>query len=236
MVGFVLGRGMLGALIGVIIGHWMDRKWFGAGGALPASAASKAERQSVFSTAVVSLAAKLAKCDGPVTREEVDAFKRQFSIPASQMASIGALYDRAKASADGYETHARRLAASFAGETVLLTEVIEALHQIALADGKLQPAERVFLDRVTAIFGLPRRAFADQALGAAEQDPSAVLGVARNAAMSGIKAAWRTLTREHHPDTLMAKGVPPDYIDLATRKMAAINAAYDRIRSERGES
>ena len=62
------------------------------------------------------------------------------------------------------------------------------------------------------------------------------LGLQPSASMSEVKAAWRKLTREHHPDTLIAKGVPPDYVQLATRKMAEINAAYDKIRQERGEA
>ena len=109
--------------------------------------------------------------------------------------------------------------------------------RIALVDGRLTPPERQFLERVATIFGLVGRVFSEQAgQPAAAPDAYAVLGVARNAATADIKAAWRRLTREHHPDTLMAKGVPPEYVDMATKKMASINAAWDRICRERGES
>ncbi len=238
MLGFVLGHGLLGAIVGLIVGHWFDTHVFGHGKRqLAASPGNRnTERQRIFSTAVVNLAAKLAKVDGAVTREEVDAFKAQFSIPPTQMAAIAAMYDEAKRDPSGYEIHARRLAEEFAGETTLLSEVLEALHRIALADGAMHPAERRFLETVASIFGILGRHFAEQATDLPDRDPYAVLGVARAATMNEIKATWRRLTREHHPDTLMAKGMPPEYIELATKKMAAINAAYDSIRAERGEA
>jgi len=232
-LGFILLHGPLGAAVGLIIGHWLDVKF---GKPRNGTAARAAERQQIFTASVVNLAAKLAKSDGPVSRGEVDAFKAQFSIPQSQMSAIATLWEQAKADPAGYEPHARRLAGAFADTPHLLNDVLLALNRIALADGVLHPAERAFLSHVAEIFGLGERPFAAQASELKSEDPYAVLAVSRAAAMPDIKAAWRKLTREHHPDTLMAKGMPQEYIDLATRKMAEINAAYDRIRTERGES
>lgn len=237
LIGFALGHGLMGAVIGVVVGHWVDVRVFGKNKRPPPRTNHDAQmtfRQQVFSTSVVNLAAKLAKVDGAVTREEVDAFKMAFAIPPAQRAGVGALYDQAKRDAGGYEIHAQRLADAFADAPVVRAEVLEALHRIALADGALHPSEKIFLDRVATIFGLTGRNFSAPSVDRA--DPYAVLGVARGAPMSEIKAAWRRLTREHHPDTLMAKGMPSDYIDLATKKMAAINAAYDSIRAERGDA
>jgi DnaJ like chaperone protein len=236
VVGFGLGHGFLGAAAGVAVGHWVDVRLAAAkpvdGGVL----SIQQERQRVFSTAVVSLAAKLAKIDGAVNREEVDAFKAEFIIPSSQRSGIAALFDEAKRYAGDYELHAERLARAFAGETEILSEVLDALHRIALADGPLTAAESGFLSRVATLFGFPARTFAQRYETFSDADPYQVLGVSPDAPMTDIKAAWRRLTREHHPDTLMAKGIPADHIDFATRKMASINAAYDRIRAQRGEA
>lgn len=238
LIGFKAG-GPLGALTGFVVGFWLDRKlraWFGGGAGGGRQGASQAERQRVFTESVVALAAKLAKADGAVTRDEVDAFKAQFHIPADQMSAVAALYDEAKRDPAGYEDHARRLAAMFKTSPLLLSDILEALHRIALADGRLHPAELQFLENVARIFGLVRKSgFANDAGQMGDDDPYAVLGVARADTMADIKAAWRKLTREHHPDTLMAKGMPKEMIDMATHKMAAINAAYDRIRAERGD-
>jgi DnaJ like chaperone protein len=236
VVGFGLGHGFLGAAAGVAVGHWVDLRLAAAKPVDGTVLSTQQERQRVFSTAVVSLAAKLAKIDGPVNREEVDAFKAEFIIPASQRSGIAALFDEAKRYAGDYEAHAERLARAFAGESAILSELLDVLHRIALADGPLSPPEKTFLSRVATLFGFPGRGFAGRQDGIIDADPYRVLGVSPDAPMTDIKAAWRRLTREHHPDTLMAKGIPADHIDFATRKMASINAAYDRIRAQRGEA
>jgi len=169
-----------------------------------------------------------------VTRAEVDAFKSEFGIPPEQLKAVGVMYDKAKQSADGYGDCARRLGGAYADAPVLLAGVLDALRRIALADGPMQPAETEFLAKVAEAFHLAG-ARVGAAADATEGDPFATLGVSRSASSEEIKAAWRELVRQHHPDTLIAKGLPKEYVDLATRKMAAINAAYDRIRAERGE-
>ncbi|OIR09992.1 DnaJ-like protein DjlA [mine drainage metagenome] len=238
MVGFGLGHSLMGAVLGLAVGHWIDRS-FATPGARPpfggttAAGREAARRQQVFTESVVTLAAKLAKADGPVTRIEVDAFKALFVLPPGQMGQIADLWDRARETPEGFEAAARRLAECFAFAPPLLAEVLNALNRVALADGPLHPAEEAFLARVADIFGLSGRHFHRDERDAA--DPYALLGVSRGADMAEIKAAWRRLSRENHPDALAAKGMPQDYIAIATKKMAEINAAYDRIRTERGE-
>lgn len=238
LLGFVLGHNSpLGALVGLVIGHWVDKKLSAQAGQAKTVFRRLEQRQQLFTVSVVTLAAKLAKIDGHVVRAEIDAFKTAIAIPPAQRASIAALYDEAKKDSAGYEDHARRLADAFADNPLLLAEVLAMLHRIALADGALAPEERTFLETVAGIFGLTGRRFGDEAPRAPseENDPYAVLGVPRTASSAEIKAVWRKLTREHHPDTMIAKGVPKEYVDRATSRMAAINAAYDRIRAERGE-
>ena len=71
-------------------------------------------------------------------------------------------------------------------------------------------------------------------VGAAEADPFEILGVSSSASNDEIKSAYRRLIRENHPDTLVAKGMPQEFIDIANQRMAAINAAYDTIEKKRG--
>ncbi len=234
LVGFRFGL-LPGAVIGLLLGHMVDR-WLVRGGLRALSGwAPWARRQQVFTECAIVLSAKLAKVDGPVTRAEVDAFKTEFKIRPEQMRAVGRLFDHAKKTADGYESYARRLGEAFSDAPVLLSGVFDALRRIALADGPIQPAETAFLSSVAAAFHLAGAA-ASATAGNGEDDPYAVLGVSPSAATEDIKLAWRELVRQHHPNSLMAKGLPKDYVDLATRKMAAINAAWDRIRSERGET
>jgi DnaJ like chaperone protein len=234
LAGFALGHSPLGMLAGAALGHWADLRL--------AKAFPRAEtvrRRDIFATGVSGLAAKLSKVDGPVTRAEVDAFKEQFRFSDDQMALVAQVFDEAKQDPYGFEPYAQALADNFAAEPFLLAEIFGALHRIAAIDGGVNQAEQIFLQRVAFIFGLPFQSQGGpppRSKPLVDASPYIVLGVKPSASMEEIKAAWRKLTREHHPDTLIAKGVPADYVDLATRKMAEINAAYDKIRQERGEA
>ncbi|HYZ33366.1 MAG TPA: molecular chaperone DjiA, partial [Crenalkalicoccus sp.] len=219
-------------------------------GGLPPGAASLAallgSREQLFSIGVVVLSAKLAKCDGPVKRAEIDAFKRLFRIPPEGLREIGQLFDRARQSTEGFEPFADKLGEAFADNKGMLEDVLAALFQIARADGPLTRAEVAFLQRVQLSFGLDARSWeraregrtAGAAGGAAAQaagpDPYTVLGVPREASDEAVHQAWRRLMRENHPDSLAARGVPPAFVKRATDKVAEINAAWDRIKRERG--
>ena len=67
-----------------------------------------------------------------------------------------------------------------------------------------------------------------------DTDPYQVLGINQKTTDAEVKKAYRKLIRENHPDTLIAKGMPQEFIDVANEKMAAINAAYDLVEKERG--
>ncbi len=253
VAGFAMG-GPVGAVLGAALGHAADtRGGQGLAGMRPADllgrpdplrmteiAAMLGSRDTVFSIAVVVLAAKLAKVDGPVKRSEIDAFKRLFRFAPENAKDIARLWDGARESADGFEPFAEKLAEAFADNRAVLEEVLAALFAVARADGPLNPAEERFLAAVRARFGLSERAWEQARAGAAGRvepagpDPYAVLGVSRNASTEEIRATWRRLMRENHPDTLAARGVPPHFIEAATRRVSEFNAAWNRIKRERG--
>jgi DnaJ like chaperone protein len=233
LAGLLLGHSPLGMLAGAVLGHMLDLRL-----AKIFPNPEQVRRRDVFATGVSALAAKLAKVDGPVTREEVDCFKEQFRFGDNQMALVAKVYDDAKRDPYGFEPYAQALAENFAAEPFLLAEIFGAFYRIAAVDGGVNQLEQAFLQKVADIFGLPYQSYGGPPPRSRPVDasPYIVLGLAPSASMKEVKEAWRRLTREHHPDTLIAKGVPPDYVDLATRKMAEINAAYDKIRQERGEA
>jgi DnaJ like chaperone protein len=251
VAGFFTG-GPIGALVGAAMGHAADE---GAAGrvfrASPHGAADLAallgSREQLFAICVVVLSAKLAKCDGAVKREEIDAFKRLFRIPPESLREVGQLFDQARDSPEDYESFARRLGDAFADNKGMLEDVLAALFQIARADGPLTRAEVAFLQGVQLRFGLDSRAWerardgraapggsGSAAAAYAGPDPYAVLGLTRDASDVDVRQAWRRLMRENHPDSLAARGVTPDFVKRATDKVAGINAAWDRIKRERG--
>ncbi len=190
-----------------------------------------------FTIAVIALSAKMAKADGIVTDDEIEAFERLFRVHPDEAANVRRVFDLARRDTAGYETYARQIARLFAGNPALLEDILDGLFEIAKADGVLHPGELALLERVAEIFGFApnefRRIRASHFAPDAA-DPYVVLGVAYDASDEEIHRTYRRLVRENHPDSLIGRGVPPEFVRLATDKLAAINVAYDRIEAERG--
>ncbi|PHS74451.1 MAG: molecular chaperone DjlA [Rhodospirillaceae bacterium] len=236
VTGFAMG-GPLGALLGAVAGHAVDQMKNQGTITHHGGGSREEERQVAFTLAVIALGAKMAKADGKVTRDEVDAFKKLFRIPPEEAANVGKIFDRAKTSTAGYEMYAQQVANMFPHEPYVLEELLGGLYHIALADGVVHPAELEFLWNVAQIFGFDRNNFeritASHA-GSGEGNPYDILGIRKEDTDVAIKSAYRKLIHENHPDKLMAQGMPQEFIEIANEKMAAINAAYDTVKKERG--
>jgi DnaJ like chaperone protein len=250
MAGFAVA-GPFGAIMGAALGHAADSGSlpFGqaAGGFFdpanfhPAKVASLfSPREQIFALCVVSLAAKLAKCDGAVNRAEIDAFKRHFRIPPENMRHVGRAFDQARVTSDDFEPFATQLGQAFADNKGLLEDVLAGLFGIARADGTVNDRELKFLSRTARALGLEGESWERARAGTArphinpnEPDPYSVLGVPKNASDEVVRATWKKLMRENHPDSLASRGVPEDFVRRASDKVARINAAWDRIKRER---
>jgi DnaJ like chaperone protein len=245
MAGFAVG-GPVGALFGMAMGHAADQGRFTsfgsfAGRALPFDpahlAAMLGRRDQVFAISVTVLAAKLAKCDGPVSRIEIQAFRSSFSIPENSVNEVGRLFDNARESVEGFEAYATQLGQAFSDERGILEQVLGGLYQVARADGRVNQAEADFLSRVAFRFGLGeeavRRAMGGAVAAPPTDDSYATLGLTRSASGGEIRARWMLLVREHHPDVLASQKASGARIKQASEKVAKINAAYDAIKRER---
>ena len=251
VIGGLLGLGMggsWGAAVGVIVGHMYDtRQDSGVGFWSNSRSFTATIEESVFTMGVIVLGAKMAKADGRVTRAEIEAFKRVFQIAPAQEATVGHLFDRAKQSADGFEPYALQLANAFRHNPAVLEEILSGLFIIAAADhAGLSFAEITFLKRVAFIFGFGADDFARIAARSGiryqsrekPQNPLsesyAILGLSETSSAEETKTAYRALIRKHHPDKLMAQGMPPEFVATATEKMKRINAAYDAVCKAKG--
>ncbi|WP_424134457.1 TerB family tellurite resistance protein [Roseomonas chloroacetimidivorans] len=245
-VGFAMG-GPVGAMLGSALGHAADEGTLGK--AIPGLdgaqvAAMMGSRESLFAVSVVVLSAKLAKCDGPVQRSEIDAFKLMFRIPPESLKEVAQLFDRARETPEGAEPFADRLGAAFADDKKVLEDVLGALFRIAEADGPVNRAETTFLAGLHSRMGLDSAAWnrarhgqpnpENPRLEPQGPDPYAVLGLTRGCSDEEVREARRRLMLENHPDKLMARGAPAEAVAQASGKVADINAAWDRIKRERG--
>ncbi|MGI9488127.1 MAG: TerB family tellurite resistance protein [Geminicoccaceae bacterium] len=258
ILGYILG-GAAGGVIGAVSGHLFDRyraaerrnrrrqRSRASGrangvGAKPIFDDPTETRRIAFATAIIVLGAKLAKADGQVTRDEVDAFKQRFKFSEDEVGGVARIYDQAKTSAEGFEPYARQIAALFGRDPVLLEELLIGLFEVARADGDLRTGEIEFLREVASIFGFDQAKFEQMratfsAAGkptSQGQNPYKVLGVSRSATDADIKKAYRKLVRELHPDQLIAKGLPKEFISRANNRLAMVNTAYDQIEKQRG--
>jgi DnaJ like chaperone protein len=223
VAGLVTG-GPLGALLGAVAGHFLiDR--------------DGTDASVGFTIAVIALSAKMAKADGIVTEDEVRAFERLFRVAPEETANVRRVFDLARRDTAGFEVYAAQIARLFADNPALLEDILDGLFEIAKADGVLHPGEAAFLERVAEIFGFApnefRRIRASH-FAPDKADPYVVLGVAYDASDDEIRHTYRRLVRENHPDSLIGRGVPEEFVRLATDKLAAINGAYDKIELERG--
>ncbi len=194
------------------------------------------EKSVGFTIAVIALGAKMAKADGQVTRDEVSAFRQVFTIPEGEEKAAARIFNLARQDIAGFEQYAARIAAMFGQDDPALCDLMEGLFHIAMADGRYHPAEDDFLARVADILGFDKHRF--QALRArfvpdARPDPYQVLGVSPTDSLADIRKAWRQQVRDSHPDRMQARGVPPEAIRLAEKRLIALNQAWEDIREER---
>lgn len=244
--GLAIG-GPIAGLLGVMLGHSVDQMIDQRLSTETAPAARNdwagdpkdhpGLRQIGFTIGVIALGAKMAKVDGEVTGAEVEAFRSFFHVPPGEEKNVERFFDLAKRDSAGFEPYARQVAALFPDAPEILENVLEGLFDIAKADGKVGAAEADYLAKVASIFGLSESRFARAraaALGEVECEPCIVLGIDPLATDEQIREAWLRQVKAHHPDRLIAQGLPEEAIKVANRKLALINDAYDRLRRERG--
>ncbi len=190
------------------------------------------ESSVAFTIAVIALGAKMAKADGQVTRDEVTAFREVFRIGDDDAHGAARVFNLARTDVAGFDDYARRIKGMFADDSPILTDLLEGLFHIAMADGIYHPNENAFLEEVAHIFAVPDSHF--ETLRArfvpnTSPLPHIVLGVSCGATKEEARNAWRRLVRENHPDALIARGLPEEAVKMAEKRMIDINRAWETI-------
>jgi DnaJ like chaperone protein len=229
--------GPLGALLDRVARHLPSRHTHGDG----QSAGDDPRHGIAFTIAVIALSAKMATADGVVTRDEVAAFGEVFQVPPGEEDHVRVVFDLARKSTAGFESYARQVGRLFANDRAVLENLLGGLFHIALADGRVFPAEDAYLREVARHFGFDAadyarvRALHVGAEPEALEDPYAILGVSPDASADVLREAYHRLVRDNHPDFVIAQGLPPEFIALATARVARINAAYEQIAKRRAQ-
>ena len=235
--GFALG-GPIGAIIGVMAGSAFDRR-SKSRSTFNFNRSDNNQKQQIFTLSFIILSAKLAKSDGQVTDDEIRAFKDKFKVPKSEINKVAKIFNEAKKDTYGYKQIANQVGNLFSKNKVLLEELLNNLFYIAASDGNISLSEVNLLRSISKSFKFSEKDFQrifQSNLKNTESDPYKVLGVNRSSSENEIRKKWIQLNKEHHPDNLIAKGMPKEFIKQSNKELAAINIAYDKIKDIRGIS
>ena len=239
--GFALG-GPLGALLGVMAGHGIDKAKIGKNKIHITQMANEHSEQ-VFATGVIALAAKLSKADGKVTKNEIDTFKKIFEFPNSDINIISKLFNSAKEDPYNYQSYAKQLSECFV-EKKILYEILNALFAIAYADGVLHHNEEKMLLEISEIFKISKDGYNRIKVIYENKKPSTkknlktyyeLLGVSETDSLDNIKKKYRNIIKEYHPDAIQGKGLPDEFINFANKKLIDFNEAYNEIKKHKKE-
>ena len=253
--GFMLG-GPLGAVLGAALGHSFDRGMAGMEDALEPGERERV--QTAFFTATFSVMGHIAKADGRVSADEIalaEAVMGEMDLSPDLRRTAIRLFEQGKGADFPLEDVLDQFRRECHGRHTLIRMFLEIQLQAAYADGSLDGAEDALLQRVCARLGIPlqvyrrlermmgaERRYAGRAGSRAEppsqgpslEDAYALLNVSPDASDAEVKRAYRRLMSQHHPDKLVAKGLPEEMMKLATQKTHEVRKAYDRVKEARG--
>tara|TARA_B100000686_G_scaffold89006_2_gene95683 strand:- start:12963 stop:13751 length:789 start_codon:yes stop_codon:yes gene_type:complete len=248
--GLLLG-GPLGAVLGLAVGHGVDKirkidsKNINKKNFYRNTQFSTNDKQMVFATGVIVLSAKLAKADGQVTKDEIETFKSVFDFDSRDETAIGKIYNEAKLSADGFEIYASQLKQVFGDQEALYVEFITSLFKIAFSDGLLHPKELEMINKISNIFGIPKNIFESiqgkfdnfdsKGLNNLLDEDYKIFSCNKNDTDKKLKDNYLKLVKDYHPDNLVSKGLPEEFIRFANQRLSEINNAYDRIEKSRNK-
>ncbi len=241
-IGLLFG-GPLGMIAGIAFGHMFDKA-----GALPEQqrtvhASSLDQRQMLFFVGAFSMLAKIASIDGAITKAErarVIAFIRSDLRLGSEQEELALrIFDAAASSEESFDRLALQFVQAFRFEPNILQTMVDILVQVAAADGTVSLAEEALIKRAAQIFGIAV-SYVDHLIARyrGKVDPLqaaySILGVDSGATDDQVKAAYRKLSREFHPDALAAKGMGEEFTAHATGKFREIQGAWESIKGARG--
>lgn len=236
--------GPFGAIIGAAIGSSMGGQQTASGSRIGYSEAQR--KQAIFFTAAFSMVGKLAKADGRVCENEIEAIQRvsreALGLDAQTRQYAINVFSQAKDSPDSFESFAQQFGELFWQDQQMCTFMMSFLFQVAMADGSLHASEEQMLQSAKQAFRLHDSVYQSlysRFVGGTAKPASSLkkhfvnLGIEEGASTSEIKKAYRQKAAEFHPDKIEGQGLPPEFIKFANDKLAEINASYEAVMSAR---
>ena len=206
---------------------------------------------------LVSLLAKVAKSDGRVSELEarlitqvLDDLSQKVSGVSGVREYLKKVYNSQKENVDNaYET-ARNYKRAFNLNYDTCVARLTFFLNLAYIDGEFNKSEQDIIRNIAYGFGIDKEtldeiifkfdSFYGSRFGAdhdeisQENDAFEVLGLSKNASLEEVKARYKELVRQYHPDILMGRGESKEVIERSTKKLQEINEAYGRLKEKFG--
>ena len=252
--GFMLG-GPLGALLGAALGHNFDKGIDNLPDDGEFDPGQQERVQMAFFTATFSIMGAVAKADGQVTREEIrlaELVMQQMNLSSEMKKTAVSLFNEGKQADFPLDEVIEQFRFECHRRVNLMQMFVEIQLQAAYADGEMDAAERQLLQHVCKKLGFSSLLFkqlemrikaernftggagqSQQPRGPSLADAYAVLGVSESTPDRDLKKAYRRLISQHHPDKLVAKGLPEEMMKVAADKTHEIKQAYEIIKQHR---
>ncbi len=257
--GFMVG-GPLGALLGAALGHNLDKGLKGLGSEEELDPGDRERVQTAFFTATFSVMGHVAKVDGQVSADEIalaQSVMNEMELAPNLRQTAMRLFTEGKSADFPLDDVLDQFKQECHRRNTLLQMFVEIQIQAAYADGQLAPVEEALLLHICDRLGISKfiyrrleqmisaqRGFnsrgrrqqgapAVQSPGLSLKDAYAILSISPDANDDEVKKAYRRLLNQHHPDKLVAKGLPEEMMKLATRKTHDIRKAYEKVKEAR---
>lgn len=251
--GFLLG-GPLGAVLGASVGHQFDLGLTGIDEEFTFPPGDQHRVQMAFFTATFSVMGHIAKADGRVSPEEISQANRimeQMSISGELRKTAINLFQQGKNPDFPLDEVLNQFYRECHQRTDLIRMFLEIQMQEAFADGICDRNEEQLLLHICRSLRIPRfeyerlkiqlqaqyrfyewgkrRHYRPAAQKSSLEDAYGVLGLTPAATEAEVKKAYRRLMSKHHPDKLVANGLPEEMMKLAKEKTQKISKAYETI-------
>ena len=227
LLGFVV-LGPLGALVGSVIGSNLSSR-------SRRKRPNNFDKQVAFFAALFACLAKIAKADGRVDESEINKIEeiisKKLNLNQEHRKFAINIFQKAKDDNISFESYASNLYQILYSSPNSLLVFYEILFELALADGILHPKEEELLKKIPKIFNFEHKVYRSLFEKYVNQNRNfyKVLGVEENSSFPNIKKAYLKKRKEFHPDTLIGKGLPEEFIEKAKEKFIEIQEAYEEL-------
>lgn len=239
-VGWSFG-GPLGAVIGAAIGNHFDNsseQYQYQQQRQRGNLSQQEEKQTIFFTSTFSMLAKFAQADGAVTKSEIktiDNFiKNDLRLQGEARKLAINIFDEAKKNNNSFEEYARQFYSSFQNEDTLVLSMFDLLMKVSVADNDFHQKEEQYIKKAKNIFNIDDQEYEKIRSQYVETNDLEkyykILDCSPEAEFKKVKRNYRKKAKKFHPDNVIGKGLPEEFVDFAEQEFKKINEAYEKIK------